>query len=381
MVSPDIQNIIQSCMNTAAGRDFTGNGGSRRFDPSSFRNLIPLLALVVAAPFSLHAAAKPATKLSLDLPPRLQWNANYGYCGETSFISAGLYYGQYCSQYTARSLASPGIPQSRSHSQLLLGVNDVSAAKAMRLEASAWNTRRQTTSAQFLLWVKGQLIDGYPVIIGVFTNEFRFYNERNPSAGDPDYDHIVPVVGISSTKPLVANRSRYFGTDVLTFSDNGLWSPKGKPTYLFGSSFSAFPKNRRQANAKTAPIYSLNNNASNYGIAITGVADRDGDTIPVRLKTSVNSEKPEMKDGSNTPPAAGPLTVTATVSIPDPDETYTLYRYDNFAEVPESEFNAKAGNAVESWTIPANSGPTFTVSLPIQSNETVVFRAVSSSAP
>src|SRR5262249_61085678 len=25
-----------------------------------------------------------------DIPPRLQWNATFGYCGETSFISAGL---------------------------------------------------------------------------------------------------------------------------------------------------------------------------------------------------------------------------------------------------------------------------------------------------
>ena len=32
------------------------------------------------------------------IPARVQWNENNGYCGATSIISAGLYYGQYVSQ-------------------------------------------------------------------------------------------------------------------------------------------------------------------------------------------------------------------------------------------------------------------------------------------
>ena len=49
------------------------------------------------------------TKLqAVDISPRLQWNENNGYCGEVSLISAGLYYGQYLSQYDARSLACDG---------------------------------------------------------------------------------------------------------------------------------------------------------------------------------------------------------------------------------------------------------------------------------
>ena len=42
-----------------------------------------------------------------DIPPRLQWNSNDVYCGEVSMISAGLYYGQYLSQYDVRAIASP----------------------------------------------------------------------------------------------------------------------------------------------------------------------------------------------------------------------------------------------------------------------------------
>ena len=69
----------------------------------------------------------------LAIPSRLQWNGNYGYCGEVSFISAGLYYGQYLSQYDARAIASKNARQSITSSQLLLGVNDEYAARSLRL--------------------------------------------------------------------------------------------------------------------------------------------------------------------------------------------------------------------------------------------------------
>jgi hypothetical protein len=50
-------------------------------------------------------------KFTQDLIPfytisqRKQWNANYGYCGETSFITSLMYYGGYMSQYDMRELA------------------------------------------------------------------------------------------------------------------------------------------------------------------------------------------------------------------------------------------------------------------------------------
>ena len=338
---------------------------------------VPIIFLLCRADPGFSAAYER----EIDLPPRLQWNANYGYCGENSFISAGLFYGQYCSQYTARSLASPGVPQSRASSQLLLGVNDVSTAAAMRLKAEAWDTSREQSSNDFLIWVKEKATAGVPVIIGVFTNEYLFYKNRNPSAGDPDYDHIVPVVRIRSMQPLVPPTRNFLSTDVLSFSDNGLWSPTKVPPYTFTATFGQFLKSRRQANDPKGPVYSLKSNAQNYGIAITGVADPNSDTIPVRLTTSTNAEVPAMKNGSNIPPVPLSLKLTATVFIPDSSVPYTLYRYDNFAKVPDSNFNAHSGNAVQSWSIPPNSGNIFTVKLTILSNEVAVFRAVPFAAP
>ena len=66
--------------------------------------------------------------VSLALPPRLQWEATDGYCGELSFAIAGLYFGQYLSQYDARALATPGVAQASAASQLLLDDNEAAAA-------------------------------------------------------------------------------------------------------------------------------------------------------------------------------------------------------------------------------------------------------------
>lgn len=193
-----------------------------------------------------YAAGTPASSVSIgaingssrmnDIPPRLQWEANYGYCGETALISAGLYYGQYASQFDTRAIASPGIKQSRRGSQLLLGVSDEAVAAHMRLKAVAWDSVTTQNADKFLAWVKGNVLSGYPVIIGVYENFSKFDDSEDEDAGDNEYDHIVPVIGISSTKP-VTHPTAYYAEDVVTFSDNGLWSPDGHSAYIYRSKF------------------------------------------------------------------------------------------------------------------------------------------------
>jgi hypothetical protein len=345
------------------------------------RRSLTAAILLLAAASARAEESTPAQNTSLAIPPRLQWNANHGYCGETSFISAGLYFGQYCSQFTARSLASPGVPQSSPNSQLLLGVNDLSAAQALHLAAFAWKPSPASTPADFLVWVETQILAGHPVAIGVFTNEYLFYGNTTPTAGDPNYDHIVPVLGISQQPP-AANPPTYNPADSLTFSDNGLWAPPPHPpAFLFTYTLDEFPKTRTEANAKSGPIYSLKSNGKNYGIAFTSVADLNHDTIPVRVTTSTDSELPAMKNGDNTPPPPEPITLTVTVSLPDQSAAYNLYCYSSFTSVPDSKFNANARQASAHWLIPAHSGPAFVVKLPILSNQIAAFRAVQTTAP
>ena len=345
----------------------------------------PSAAVSPARPSAaVSAPARPAAATTYTagsrLPPRIQWNANYGYCGETAFVSAGLYYGQYISQYDARAIASKNTRQSLESSQLLLGVNDVAAAKAMHLNATAFNTAKQPTSRAFLTWVKSNVVAGSPVVIGVFANQSRFYGTANLNAGDTEYDHIVTVTGITSTRSLTGPTT-YYADDVLTFNDGGLWTgTNGQPQNSFSYSFGTFATTRQRANSKTGAVYSLKSGA-NYGIAITGIIDLNRDTVPVRLTTSVNAETPTMVDGSNTRPAAKPVTLTITVSSLKPGTTYNLYRYSSMANVPDSTFNANAAKAAQKWTITIPSGSTYTMTQTINSNEIAVYRAVPAGAP
>ena len=360
-------------MNTPHFEGVSNRNAIGNFDNGEGGTHFGMVASIAATPASTTYTA------GSKLPPRIQWDANYGYCGEVSFISAGLNYGQYISQYDARALASKNAGQRLESSQLLLGVNDVAAAKAMHLTATAFNTTQQPTSTAFLTWVKSNVTAGYPVVIGVFMNQNRFYGTTNLYAGDTEYDHIVAVTGMTSTRPLTGTAT-YYADDVLTFNDNGEWTTNGQPQNAFSFAFGTFVTTRQQANAKTAAVYSLKNGAD-YGIAITGIIDLSHETMPVRLTTSTNAETPAIVDGSNTRPAAKPVTLTITVSSLKPGTTYTLYRYNSMTKVPDSNINANVANAAQKWTIKIASGSTYTMTQTINSNEIAVYRAVPVGAP
>lgn len=336
-------------------------------------------ALLAAWPVA-HAAQAGSYTHANDIPPRQQWTANYGYCGEVGLISAGLYYGQYVSQYDARALASRNRDQARQGSQLLLGVNDAYAAAQMRLQAVPWQGGSGTSANDFLVWVKTHVASGHPVLIGVYENLRLFEDTDDDDAGDAQYDHIVSVIGVSSTRP-VTTPAAYAADEVLTFSDHGLWSPEGKPDYLYRYAFGAFQATRQQANAADGAVYSLPRGASNHGLAITGIIDRDGQTLPVRLSTSVNDEQPAMPEGGRARPASRPLTLTVTVSGLKPGVPYTLYRYDSFQAVPDAAFNGNASKASKQWKLRGDGGSTYTLQESIRSDQVAVYRAVPDSAP
>jgi hypothetical protein len=329
--------------------------------------------LLTAAVSLATAGAAPHVRRN-DIPPRLQWEANGGYCGETAFISAGLYYGQYLSQYDARVCAIGRTPQNRG--ELLLGRNDLRAARAMRLHAVEWDLLRQKDTDQFLLWIKRHVARGFPVIIGVYDNGDRL---GTPGVSDQQYDHIVPVVRIESQRRL--GLRRVFATDHLTFSDNGLYGLGRNRPYLFTRSFAGFPKSREQVRGARGPLYGLPDYGQNYGVVITGVADRDGDTLPVRVRTSKNYEAPAMPRGGTARPAPMPLTLTITVSHLLPGVNYRLYRYDRLDAIPDARFNARAAKAAQAWDIRIDSGSAFTLTQDILSDQVAAYRCVRADAP
>jgi len=333
-----------------------------------------MIQLIISLLFSLTLFADAQNN---NIPYRLQWRENLGYCGEVSLISAGLYYGQYMSQYDVRAMITGD--GSQTGGQLLIGVNDTTAADLMHLEYEEWDTDSQETTDEFLAWVKQQVVEGNPTIIGIFSNQYRFYGNPDPMAGDEDYDHIVPVVSVFSNHPL--SDPTYYGDDRIGFSDNGLWKTQTPPIYYFSYAFDPFQMDRAEANDPNGPVYSLNNNASNYGIAITGIKDLNGDTVPVRIETYSNYEKPEIIEHSNVRPLPITLVLTITVSELEPNIPYILYRYNDLNLVPESDFNAHAADATESWPIQVRYESTYTHTELILSNETAIYRCVKASAP
>jgi hypothetical protein len=337
-------------------------------------------------------------RFSSAVVPRLQWNANSGYCGETSFICAGLAFGQYCSQWTARALASPGKPQYEPSSQLLLGTgNEVVAAQGMRLRASSFDGSATDNGHELIVWAKSRVVAGQVPVIGVFNNGIALQEWTGRDDGDPEYDHIVPVVGWASDSPLDEFATSYFAHDVITLSDNGLYGPTGSPArypFLYFYEAAAFPGTRQQANNPDGvPIYMLKSSGVNYGVAIEGIIDEDGTCIPVRLTCDQNYEPdpPEMpKDKvpvqspplspplADQPPAPIDIVLTATVDFPEPGVEYNVYMYDDFDNVPVQGFNGQASNASQVWKLSAGSDP---IVVNARSSDTVVFRAVPTTAP
>ncbi len=338
----------------------------------------PVPALPLPAPAHAQAFPRNGHWWRNEIGPRYQWNHNYGYCGEVSEIGAGLYYGQYLSQYDARA-AADRFPQNRSRSQLLLGVNALRAAAAMHLQAVAWKDGNDRDTDALLAWVKGQVLAGHPAIIGIYMNQYRFYGTRNRNAGAHEYDHIVPVIGIASEHP--RDSRGYFADDTIEFSDNGEWSANRlSAQYDFRYPFGAFQRTRQQANAPHGPIYSISDDNEDFGIAILGVKDGDRETLPVAVETSLNYEHPQIAQGSSRRPAPEPLQLTVTVSGLSRGIAYNLYRYDSLPAIPDRAFNAAASRASQHWTIDAKAS-SFTLKQQITSDEVAAYRAVPVNAP
>ncbi|MEI2718322.1 MAG: calcium-binding protein [Candidatus Nanopelagicales bacterium] len=199
------------------------------------------------------SAQEYSVSFTSGMPMRLQWNANSGYCGETSFVTAMMTLGQYASQWTVRALANPSVPQTNPNSQLLpswpsnsgppTGQSWQNAADAMSLDVDGFNTYDQLTdnngvaaTEDFLAWVKTEAVAGNKVIIGVFNNIPVIYDgtASAPFANSPDdpkwgqytYDHVVPVMGIGSDNPFENDGSEtYYANDTITIGDNALWTP------------------------------------------------------------------------------------------------------------------------------------------------------------
>jgi hypothetical protein len=333
----------------------------------AFRPPPPLI--ISSAPHYLMTRSQKS--VFLDLPARFQWEANFGYCGEVSLITAGLYYGQYVSQYDARAIASPGADQADEGSQLLLDENEAAAARAMKLKYQIWP--KKGTTHEFLIWTKNHLLNDHPVIWGIFANTkiFKIIPERGAN-----YDHIVPVLGFSSSHPITDQQ--IYPDDEITFSDNGTYAQTVKKAPLLWTyAISRFVYMRN--NEPKQPYYL--NDGEDSAIAILGVQDENNETLRVQVKTNTDRDEPELRDGESERPKARPVILTITVFGLIPGVAYKLYKYTDFASVPTSRFNANRRNAAKEMDINISSGGTYETTETLMSSDIAIYRAVKASGP
>ena len=346
--------------------------------------------------------------VSSGIKARLQWNSNYGYCGETSFITALMRNGAYTSQWTARSFALGGGEQWQEGSQIIIGENgngvtDRQVAESLRLEVEDYDWNAETNTNGFLSWIKQKFLAGDTVIIGVYNNVPMLGESGD---GDPVYDHIVPVVGIGSDHPLDGPDPvsgdpawTYYNSDIITISDNGLYTPvtnnvpsnspeNANESALYTFNFYDWQNTRAGANTTSsdtstydlysAPIFGPG--VKNFGTAVTGIVDRTTDGRPaigVELTSSVNNEGFHNAAELRVEPAGTHMTLTATAN-PTPGVEYNVYIYDNFADVPDGNFYTEAvgSGRTPDYVIPTTNTGTWTVALPILTSDTRIFRIV-----
>ncbi|MCY2934245.1 MAG: hypothetical protein NT172_08795 [Planctomycetota bacterium] len=301
------------------------------------------LSSVYANPFQVQAADPTAiVSVKLPIPPRFQWDELDGYCGECSIQQAALAYGTYVSQYVCR-----GIININQRSQLLVAVNDQTVLTALRLTSTAWDYNR-SANPQFQAyygWVKQHLSLFHPVLIVAYAQ----------GLADPDYDHIMLASGFSST-----DTTTYHATDQFLFNDN-------YSTVVLNRTASTLTDTRRMRGNGALNEFCIPTNVC-YGTAITGILDTSKLALPVQVLLNTQSE-PDVITG------ASPVMFNASVSISGltVGKSYSLYRYNDYRNVPTINYAASKYSAVVNFIA---TKTTYSVAATIASNTIATFRCL-----
>jgi hypothetical protein len=188
-----------------------------------------------------------------------------------------------------------------------------------------------------MVWLKTNLAQGVPCIFAAYLTD---------GANDPDYDHIMPAVGIQ-----YATLSAYDPNDLLTFNN------------LFGAqltrSAASLAGTRASCNQDSDHGGCIPENVD-YAVAVTGILDAQHVTFPITALVS-RSDEPNVSQGAS--PA--PMTATVTVFGLEPGTSYALLRYDDYTTVPTNA--SAAGFLSSTYTARTDftaSGPQWTFADP-----------------
>lgn len=206
--------------------------------------------------------------------------------------------------------------------------------------------------------MKANLLQSHPVIVGEYITDGN---------NDPDYDHIVPIVGVTSPT----------STDP-SFNVYNLYSLSRLSMKL--SQYGATRKScsRDLLAGGCIPM------TTDYGTAVTGIMDADHATLPVTLSVDRTTEPnyspvdPNDPDEYRTAPQK-PVMLNGVVKVSQlvPGQTYRLLRYDNVANVPTSgSASAFLTSKYTSYVDFTATGTTWSHSDTFMSNGTIFYRCV-----
>jgi hypothetical protein len=282
----------------------------------------------------------------LNIPPRLQWDNNNGYCGECSIQQIALYYGTYISEYNVRQIIDATQQQ-----DVWVPDNSGPIFAALRLNCVAWNSSQSTPQYQnYLVWAKSHLQQMHPVIIDVYVQ----------GETDPDYDHIIPAIGYTSP-----DTNAYHGTDTLTFNDN--YDPTSY-TRLFSTLYDTRAMTGNGANYEYCiPMQ------TDYGAAVTGIQDASGAARPVYVAVD-RWDEPNISQGA----AAVQMNATIQASSLTKGAAYVLLRYNGYQNVPTNNYLSSAYNAATTFVA---TNTTQTLHDTFMSSATVIYRCVAATVP
>ncbi len=296
-----------------------------------------LTLVIVMAGFAMQAQVSNW----LNIPPRIQWPNNDGYCGEMSIQSCGLYYGDYISEGLCRNVAG---------GEVLIYVNDTTALAILKLNFVEWDPNPPAPQYQnYLDWVKGYLNNNVPVIITLYVS----------GLSDPDYDHIVPAIGFYAQKV-----NTYTTTDTLTFNDNFA-------TSSFYRVFSTLYGTRATASSSAPFPYYVPKNVD-YGVAVTGNTDSLHETRPAHIVLAVDSE-PNVSLGFK-PVMLKAQIIADSLTI---GKSYALLRYNDYNKLPTHGFSPSNASSAVYFTATAT---TKTVVDSFMSDTAVFYRCIPYSA-
>jgi hypothetical protein len=331
--------------------------------------------------------------VGLNIPPRRMWGwgLGNGYCGETSFQQALLYFGNYVSQERIRYAAD--------NNELLIGEHDEKAAINLHLlhecfksqydeenengsdgeasndadddeeeddsnedeEESEEEPGAVTEGMKFLPWILDHLRRGHPVVAGWFL-----YSEE----GLDGYDHIMPIIGATTrtkdeAKPIIASspneddhsthKADLRSVTGLEFHDLADRYPRyvmhddtKEGRLLARRSDTKKERQRpetigdRQLDEEERYLYALPRGHS-YGVALRGNMDPEQETCRFVLHVD-EWEEPDWgaEDKRNETPKE--FTVSGTALGLTAGTQYALLRFDDPATVP------KRGKFVDSLT-------------------------------